>query len=282
MSGMGSGCPTCHHFSPAGRIPKCGECHGNQTNAANLRQPSLKGAYHRQCLSCHREWSHDTQCVLCHSPADAGKLVNAAPDTTDIMGISHPRINVPAIKTFYTPYKKGPMVTFHHSEHIDLFGLRCVDCHKQENCGGCHDLQKPVSMAKTQEQVHAICSNCHKADRCETCHDTREKPAFSHAKTGWALNRFHQELECRACHPTGKKIAKLDTNCINCHGAWNSGGFRHAVTGLQLDETHAQLDCADCHAEKKFDAQPSCSNCHDDGRTGKSTPPGKMIKISKR
>jgi hypothetical protein len=197
------------------------------------------------------------------------------------MGASHPRINVPAKKVFYTPYKNGPTVTFYHNEHIDLFGLRCVDCHQQENCGGCHDLQKPASMIKTQEQVHAICSSCHKADRCEKCHDNKEKPAFSHSKTGWALNRFHQELECRSCHPTGKQIAKLSTNCIDCHGGWNQGGFKHAVTGLQLDETHAQLDCADCHAEKKFNEQPSCSSCHDDGRTGKSMPPGKMIKISK-
>jgi hypothetical protein len=29
MSDMGNGCPTCHHFSPAGKIPKCGDCHSN-------------------------------------------------------------------------------------------------------------------------------------------------------------------------------------------------------------------------------------------------------------
>ncbi|KAA3635959.1 MAG: hypothetical protein DWP97_03760, partial [Calditrichaeota bacterium] len=61
MAQMGTSCATCHHYSPADRIPPCKECHPAGKDPANLRQPSLKGAYHRQCLSCHREWSHETK-----------------------------------------------------------------------------------------------------------------------------------------------------------------------------------------------------------------------------
>jgi len=280
MSDMGKGCETCHHYSPRGHIPPCSECH-KQANSSNLGQPSLKGAYHRQCLSCHREWSHDTQCFVCHYPVNGKEIQNTNHDPTDIMGKSHPIINVPNRKIYYTPYKAGPTVTFYHQEHIDLFGLRCVNCHSQENCAYCHDIDKPARPAKSQEEEHAVCSGCHKTDSCKKCHDTREKPAFTHASTGWPLNRYHTDLACRACHPTGKQIAKLSNECTACH-KWNSETFQHAVTGLQLDDTHAGMDCIDCHTGNKFGAVPDCSSCHDDNRSHKAKPPGKYVKVASR
>ena len=66
MCEMGEGCGICHHYSPPGEMPPCNQCHGGSSNPINMRQPGLKGAYHRQCLSCHREWSHDTACEVCH------------------------------------------------------------------------------------------------------------------------------------------------------------------------------------------------------------------------
>lgn len=277
MSGMNEGCAHCHHYSPAGEIPPCGDCHGGETNPANLRQPGLKGAYHRQCLSCHREWSHSTACVVCHPPRNGGKLTKAGSDGTDIIGTSHPIITEPKKLVYYTPYEPGPVVTFYHREHVDLFNLRCVDCHQEENCAYCHDLEKPASLKKTDEEIHAVCSNCHGTDRCSKCHDKKEKPAFSHADTGWPLNRFHLNLECRACHPTGKKISRLDSRCDSCHGGWNQATFAHATVGLMLDEVHRDMECTDCHPERRFHEKPACAECHDDGRDPAQNPPGSRI-----
>jgi hypothetical protein len=281
MSEMGQGCSICHHFCPPGRIPPCEACHGGQANPTNLRQPSLKGAYHRQCLSCHREWAHDTNCSVCHLEVSDSLLNATIHDKTDIMGTSHPLLTPPEKKTYVTPYPQGAIVTFYHKEHIELFGLRCVDCHQKENCGYCHDLQKPAASAKTMEQVHAICSGCHAQNQCDKCHDTKERPAFSHASTGWSIGRFHSRLDCRACHPTGKRISKVNKDCTNCHAGWSRETFRHAVTGLQLDETHIELDCESCHIDKKFEKTPDCASCHDDNRSPKKTPPGQYIKIGK-
>ncbi len=278
MAEMGDSCATCHHYSPPGRIPPCKECHGNGANPRNLRQPGLKGAYHRHCLSCHREWSHDTKCVVCHLPKLGEKLSVDGIDSTDILGVAHPVITVPPKKVFETPYKAGPVVTFQHKEHVDLFGLKCVNCHHEENCGYCHDLQRPVNTNKTQEQVHAICNDCHKADACSKCHDTKERPGFSHSQIGWALGPYHDGLDCRACHPTGKRIAKLNRSCSNCHAGWNQGNFKHAVTGLKLDEAHAELECTSCHLERRFDSDPVCAECHDDDRTWQTHPPGTKVK----
>jgi len=277
MAQMGNDCATCHHYSPPGHISPCRECHGGETNPNNLRQPGLKGAYHRQCLSCHREWSHNTKCVVCHLPQPGKAMDAAAQDSSDIMGISHPKIIEPDRRIYQTPYAAGPVVTFYHQEHIELFGLRCVDCHQQESCSRCHDLERPVKVARTQEEIHATCNSCHAKDRCNKCHDTKERPAFTHAATGWELSRYHKGLECRACHPTGRRIGRLTMACAACHAGWNQENFSHAVTGLQLDETHAQLECTECHAGRHYNSPPNCASCHDDGRTPKSTPPGKTV-----
>lgn len=274
MAEMNDSCGVCHHYSPPGHIPPCKECHLAGGSESNLRQPGLKGAYHRQCLSCHREWSHDTKCVVCHLPSKSGMIKGNGDDPTDIVGRPHPVITTPAKKVYETPYKDGPVVTFQHKEHIDLFGFRCVDCHRQENCGYCHDIERPASTNKSQEVVHAICNDCHKSDACAKCHDTKERPGFSHNQTGWPLNPYHATLDCWACHPTGKKISTLNRMCASCHAGWNQENFKHAVTGFKLDETHAQMDCTDCHAGRKYDSDPVCGDCHDDKRTAESAPPG--------
>jgi hypothetical protein len=278
MAEMGDNCSTCHHYSPPGKIPPCRECHGAEPKQTNLRQPSLKGAYHRHCLSCHREWSHDTKCVLCHLPLSLKGAKTNGSDSTDIIGVSHPLITEPVKHVWETPYKAGPIVTFQHREHIDLFGLKCVNCHKEENCSYCHDLQKPAKLAKTQEEVHAVCNDCHAKDNCEKCHDTKERPGFEHGRTGFALAGYHEQLVCRACHPTGKRITRMSRECSACHAGWNQTNFKHTVTGLKLDEVHIELDCTDCHTDKKFAVKPSCSNCHDDGRDFRKMPPGEYVK----
>jgi hypothetical protein len=274
---MGNGCASCHHYSPEGKMTPCSDCHGSEANPANLRQPGLKGAYHRQCIACHREWSHDTDCQICHMPLEGRNIKEPQGDPTDIMGQAHPRMTEPTKKVYFTRYDKLPVVTFFHNQHTEMFSLKCVDCHNKENCSTCHDLQKPVKMAKTQEEVHAICSGCHAKDRCEKCHDSREKTPFMHASTGWPLNPYHAELECRSCHPTGKRIGRMNSNCVGCHGGWNQETFKHAAVGLQLDDTHAQAECTDCHAEKRFDQKPVCNGCHDDNRDPKANPPGKFV-----
>ncbi len=277
MAEMGSDCATCHHYSPPGQIPPCAECHDSETNSTNLRQPSLKGAYHRQCLSCHREWSHDTKCVVCHLPADLASASAQDYDTTDIIGVPHPVIQEPTKKVYRTPYEQAPIVTFYHEEHIHLFDLTCANCHKQENCSYCHDLQRESRTSKTQEEIHAMCDGCHETDNCAKCHDTKQRPGFTHSASAWTKTEYHQDLPCRGCHPTGKKIGHIDGNCASCHAGWNPDNFNHAVTGFQLDEYHVEFDCEYCHTNLAFTETPDCSNCHDDERTHEDAPPGYEI-----
>ncbi len=277
MAEMGQGCAVCHHYAPPGHIPPCRECHGGPLNPEDLRQPGLKGAYHRQCMNCHREWSHSTACDICHAKKTPGEMSMQKIDTTDIIGTKHPTITVPDKKVYHTNYANGPVVTFHHKDHVELFELKCVNCHSEQSCTRCHEVgEEPEPAMKTSKEHHKPCITCHTMKTCSICHAQSERKGFDHARTGWPLNRFHQALSCRSCHPAGRKLTKLKPACVSCHSNWNTENFDHTVTGLVLDEIHQELDCAECHVERRFEDKPSCGNCHDDGRAYPESSPGTL------
>ena len=60
-------CATCHHHSEAGQTLSCGECHGAPFDPKNLNMPGLKGAYHLQCMGCHKEIGGPVGCTECHA-----------------------------------------------------------------------------------------------------------------------------------------------------------------------------------------------------------------------
>ena len=64
-------CATCHHRSPLSATPpKCGSCHTKEIDPANPNRPSLKAAYHLQCMGCHQGMNvgrpKNTDCTTCH------------------------------------------------------------------------------------------------------------------------------------------------------------------------------------------------------------------------
>lgn len=65
---MTENCASCHHHSPTGQTPSCGECHGDPFDPENLNMPGLKGAYHLQCMTCHNDMgTGPTGCTECHA-----------------------------------------------------------------------------------------------------------------------------------------------------------------------------------------------------------------------
>ncbi len=267
MSAMSGGCENCHHFAQSeDEIQSCGTsgCH-SESNVVNLKmsKPSLKGAYHRQCMGCHREWSHDTDCGFCHAELTDGKSKVAEMDISDIVGTLHPKIEAKPMYIFNTTFKDGKIVTFHHTDHVDQFGLRCTDCHRGDGCFHCHDSAK-----QERKDVKSVetCYKCHtKEDNCNFCHSDNPKPEFEHyMSTGWALNKYHMDSECSNCHGPAYKFTKPSTTCTNCHIHWDVGVFDHSVTGLTLNEDHEEEDCEVCHIDRDFRVEPTCDNCHDE------------------
>ncbi len=284
MSEMSGGCATCHHYNTSGPIQPCKNCHQAERKRDDISKPDLEAAYHRQCINCHREWSHENSCTSCHEL----KTGNAA--ARQLVSKDHPKLKVPEKVVYETLSRKGKYVTFYHDEHIKLFGASCISCHQNENCTKCHDKGKPtltqqlydspIKIHKSADQHHKPCFSCHSEDKCSVCHLNKPEGPFNHAeRTGWALNKFHQKLSCSECHGNSNKFVKLDNKCESCHKDFAAGKFDHSLTGLKLDENHKDLDCVECHKEKNFSNPPACDNCHDDKSFPKNKP-GKEVLIS--
>lgn len=204
MAGMSDNCATCHHYSPEGKIPPCRSCHPSDPAEANLAQPDLKTAYHRQCLVCHNEWAHEATCDVCHRSSTDG-----SPTMQFVRGnFALPTVSVPVTKIYRTSHQPAPVVTFQHIEHIELFEYECVECHQHENCRYCHDQVNREGLSKPIEQVHSICTGCHDIQvdaahdqGCTECHDSKERPAMFHTIVGEELPAYLKHVGCDGCHP---------------------------------------------------------------------------------
>jgi predicted CXXCH cytochrome family protein len=248
MAEMWDGCVTCHHRPPepgahgvsddqphtqaeSDQIPSCKSCHPIGADNTDIRKPGLKGAYHRQCLNCHKAWSGENGCVICHEAKGNGHT-STPPTPGDIVGRMHPPIETPTTVDFiarYTP-APGPNVTFRHDEHVESYGLQCVHCHQRDTCSDCHSddaseqrKHKPVEPAMSWQTSHGPCMTCHQSQACSHCHyaDGDDAPP----------------------------------------------PFDHTITGQHLDDDHADLTCAQCHHNFDFTIDPTCgdSTCHGEG-----------------
>jgi hypothetical protein len=289
MSEMSGGCGSCHHYNTSGPILNCNSCHETDRKREDVSVPDLIGAYHRQCMNCHRDWSHSTDCNSCHLPIKDVKGTEKEQLAEKLKGKDHPVVFEPTKVVYKTQTDKGKLATFFHNDHTKKFNLDCISCHKQESCLSCHDVKKKSEDEKTKvsdvsklnlsfEEQHTKCISCHKKEEnCSTCHSDNELLEFDHLRsTGWTIKSYHSKLTCQKCHGTSIPFAKVDKNCSNCHKDWEAETFKHETTGLKLDELHEGFECSDCHAENNYSVKPNCDNCHENYSYPEMIP-GKLI-----
>lgn len=260
MAQMWDGCETCHHKKPdviairnghahahedgpapppapdhpappdkaqADTVPACKSCHKIDATESDIHMPSLKGAYHRQCLNCHKGWTGENDCVVCHKPAH-GHEPEALPTPDDIIGRMHPPIDPPTVKSYDVRYvpAAGGKVTFRHDEHVKTFGIRCAACHVRDTCDSCHNGKNKANRHATLEpaiawkQSHEPCVACHAQQTCNHCHhksDDDTPPKFEHAMTGQSLDKNHRDLPCSECHGDMTFTALPTCGDAQCH-----------------------------------------------------------------
>jgi hypothetical protein len=267
MSAMGGECSDCHHFGEGERITSCKECH-SLTASSDLRQPGLKGAYHRQCMKCHEAWSGETNCEMCHTkkalpgPTDFAQMAGGHGDPSTAPR-PMPDMAQPDTKVWHSTYGGGTTVTLHHKNHTEKYGIDCAACHHAEGCGSCHHKQGVTAQVSRGEQaLHATCNACHSEMSCDQCHLQKEAPAFTHERTGFPLTGKHAKLQCRACHGDPYHFTKPSPSCEGCHASWTMGKFNHQATGVALDENHKEIGCEICHVKRAFAEPPTCTECH--------------------
>ncbi len=267
MSEMSGQCENCHHFVPAtSGHPACKECHAPEGIKSKI-EPSLKAAYHRQCLDCHSEWDTETHCEWCHRKKEGGM------SDAEIAALPHlvhqAPLKVRELIVFETDYEDNDKVPFHHKNHVDLYDRDCSVCHKGESCSSCHvhgEESHPLGLVADVD-LHDTCYHCHDEEKgCEQCHGRSANDLFDHAETGWALQAYHAVLQCKDCHHDPGRYAANNPRCETCHfDGFDEKHFNHGVTGVVLDETHLDSDCSDCHTNG-FGRHTTCDECHDDGR----------------
>ena len=280
MSVISGGCENCHHHNTSGPVLSCNNCHEQSRQREDISLPDLKGAYHRQCMQCHQKWSHETGCNSCHVPIQQATGLQKEEYEKKLSGKFHPPVTEPAKIVYETNYDDGKFVTYYHNDHVKNFKLNCTNCHAQEGCTKCHDVNhaagktsKLIKEAKPLEEHHQNCFSCHAKDNCTKCHSDKEREPFNHEKSaGWTLNKFHVSLSCDKCHDPKQPVKKLDTECIHCHTNFSTGAFKHSVTGLRLNEQHGSLNCEDCHIGNNFAVAPSCNGCHENFVYPKQSP----------
>jgi hypothetical protein len=248
MAQMWEGCMTCHHRPPSATtrpassligapktqeasagVPACKSCHEVSAADGEIGMPNLKGAYHRQCLNCHRDWMHGNKCVVCHKPRESNLAgTQPAPTRDDIVGRMHPPIPEPDETHYrmrFTP-ADGGNVLFRHKEHTATYGFKCVTCHRKDSCAHCHDpkgdktQQKPLHPGNTWADSHGPCMSCHQEQRCRHCHyraDENAPPLFSHQTTVQPLDSDHVKLGCEQCHVGWQFKDSVTCNVAGCH-----------------------------------------------------------------
>jgi hypothetical protein len=288
MSVMSGGCETCHHYNTTGPVLKCVSCHEDEHMREDISIPELEAAYHRQCITCHRQWSGSTDCDFCHVEKGEDLEAIRKMKMQKYTGLDHPELHEPMKVVYETEHESAPLVTFFHNEHVQLFNIDCASCHHDENCLSCHytehnelrsksteDRHKHIH--KTFEEHHDPCSSCHNIDNCDKCHKTKEMEPFNHTNaTGFNLAKYHSEVKCEACHKDNN-FKGLSQNCSSCH-KFNSENFDHKITGVELDMMHVDFSCSDCHKNNNYSRKPDCSDCHGDDITWPKAVPGKRVK----
>lgn len=263
MTELAGDCPTCHHETePDQPITACSECHASSSDNASFSRPSLKGAFHRQCLGCHREWSQENACASCHEEATGDPQRWIPPDLTDTVDAPHADVLANPCYTYTTGNERLPVVTFHHTDHTLVFGLQCSDCHRGSSCNACHG---PEAAPRAVNRYDS-CYTCHASQNCVLCHSPGERPAFNHATSvGWGLGSSHRGLPCTDCHGQERNFAApASATCLACHQAPDATRSGHADSDVPLLGSHAYFDCTNCHRGDDAATISQCDRCHAD------------------
>ena len=264
--GYADNCETCHHHaSGVEHTPPCRECHGKVSG--DLRKPGLKGAYHRQCMNCHREMEAGPMgCEECHpkregaEPLEKQKLaLEAVPEKMRLGHLADEYGGVDFAHKVHVQVTDGCATCHHHSNGVEV-APPCRACHDtpqklknayHEQCLGCHQSVVKVRQEKLSEL---------KIERAEAHQRGNEKKARAYGlKLEMIMESGGSPLNCKDCHIPKKSPKTVSLNHI-----------KEDKGPVEFDhEAHlntAQF-CTDCHhSHKGFNSFTSCRTCHGPGQ----------------
>jgi len=299
-------CNKCHPPNQESRkmpFNNCSDCH--------KRDPH-QGQFKKDCKSCHVVegfkkiiYDHDnsnypltgkhrvTACEKCHTPRGSKKTVIYKPLKMDCLSchkdIHLGQLNKRCETCHTTAGFKRSFLLFDHQKDSKY---QLQGKHRTTACEKCHlkTAQRfPDGTGETvlYRPISHKCTTCHQDYHqgqlemdCQKCHNfTAFKPApgFDHRQTRFSLQGFHEQVECRKCHPLMKvtqagdiketiKYKSVGSTCLDCHREFN-----HTRTAFKLTGKHQNLDCKLCHnpktpntrkTRKTSNGKFQCKDCH--------------------
>jgi hypothetical protein len=271
--------PVCHKDVHQGRFGKetCDGCHPDggpgwkeMRFAHDSKTKFQLGGKHAQiyCTACHRnrepkgfERFSSTNCADCHRHQEA----HCGQFGMENCGRCHVRGGDRTSK-FDHNLTRFPLERAHAI-------VGCERCHKPARLGDSSRCKEAVKYTG----LEPACITCHEdihrgelgreCGRCHTAGENFKTLVFDHNKDSrFALNGFHQLVECETCHPKRRfKLGHMD--CASCHakddvhkGALGddcgkchetTGGapkFDHDVhTNFRREGVHKRIECERCH-----------------------------------
>ncbi len=157
----------------------------------------------------------------------------------------------------------------------------CIACHKDVG----QDLRDATGYhGRKLRDKPQVCRSCH------TDHRGREMDiapldtkAFDHRQTDYLLKGKHAPVDCKSCHPAGKKYRQAPQDCLACHQkddkhkgslgqacadchveqGWKETRFDHDKTKFALTGKHVDTRCDACHKSAVYNEAPTtCIGCH--------------------
>jgi octaheme c-type cytochrome (tetrathionate reductase family) len=265
----------------------CARCHNLPNEADAPARLGLKGAYHRQCISCHERHMQPapapTECDSCHHPwtPDHSRLVQlpvrpSPQEVTRSCLSCHTRVGEDLLATAHWNWKgQSPTLAgYQHRTDVSLqlmVNNYCIAIGSNpQACATCHIGYGWVDEAFDFTDPSTI--------DCLVCHDTTGRYTKDPARGG----RPPEELDLVAI---AEKVGRPNrANCGSCHFEVCTGpNEKHGDLGPELAEPTPDTDvhmglvgfnCQDCHrtsdhriAGQSLSYPPSegrvaCLDCH--------------------
>jgi hypothetical protein len=224
-------CKDCHEVAKGATLPvvrwaSCAQCHDETPTGASRRRGRTLGVVFE-----HDAHAKSLTCGACHARRSGEDAPRLAPEHTRPSGPDclscHATRNVgPAPLACASCHGRDQRRTKPSSHDASwrrrhgafaeplapaAHGQRCLDCHRESSCRGCHDVERPRDhTALWRVRGHGVAASWDR-DRCKTCHQTASCTAC------------HATTEPRSHGPTWRAThglvarSRADTSCLTCH-----------------------------------------------------------------
>ena len=284
---LGGPCAACHDNMASNPPQACGVCHAGPNEADDPARLGLKGAYHRQCISCHERQLQPapapTQCSSCHHPwtPDHASLVtladHPAPQAVTRACLEcHPKTGQDLLGTAHWNWKGQSPTLVGYENRTDVSLQLMVNNYciaigsNQYACATCHigygwldssfDFSDPtqIDCLVCHDTTGTYHKNPLKAGLPDPALDlaaiarkvgrpSRQACGSCHFFSGGAPNAKHGDLEPILANPPADFDMHMGSLGMRCQDCHTTDGHRIAGMSQTAPAVEGRVRCEKCH-----------------------------------